>query len=174
MQYDYAELEVPGMPHPLLLSSRPGFVSGAGKEGIKAFCAYFRRAGVAAAAVLMTTSEMRLTFGGILFDHYQKVGFRIIHCPIEDFSVPENMEAFDGCLDEILEALQHGSVLSIAPRASDGPGSPLPVCSYEAGWSGGQRLPGCGKFVPGRPRPTSRRILSPAMRSICGVEYLRR
>jgi protein-tyrosine phosphatase len=111
MVVDYALLQVPGTSHPLYLSSRPGFGRGAGMESIDEFTAFFREAGVATIMVLITAPEISADYGGALLRRYRKTGFRILHCPIEDFSVPDDIDSFGECIDELWKALHHAPAL---------------------------------------------------------------
>jgi protein-tyrosine phosphatase len=108
---DYAVLTVPSVSHPLYLSARPGFGLGSGTESIPEFTEHFRRAGVVTVAVLITAPEISAVFDGLLLRRYRESGFRVLHCPIEDFSVPADMVSFAECVDELWRALHHGPAL---------------------------------------------------------------
>ena len=111
MIIDYAELEIPGVPHILYLSPRPGFGLGAGPESIEEFTDFYRLREVRTVVVLMTAPEIAAVFDGELLPRYRESGFRVLHCPIDDFSVPADVSSFAECVEELWRALHHGAAL---------------------------------------------------------------
>jgi protein-tyrosine phosphatase len=111
MMYDYARLQVPGAPHPLFISARPGFGIGGGAAEIREFTEHFTEQEVRTVMVLMTAPELSAVYGEGLLRAYRRTGFQVLHCPIEDFSVPADMQAFSECIEELWKALHHGAAL---------------------------------------------------------------
>lgn len=55
--------------------------------------------------ILLTTKDISLMYGDLdLIEYYSSLGFKVIHYPIEDYSLPPSMESFDK-LENILNNL---------------------------------------------------------------------
>ena len=51
--------------------------------------------------VLMPEYELIGDYRRDLLDDYRNAGLEVIHCPIEDFGVPQKIEGKDGCIEYI-------------------------------------------------------------------------
>jgi hypothetical protein len=114
MNYDISTLAIPDRSNFLHISSRPGFASIQPSGEIDSFIERIRRMEIRTVMVLMPEHELVAAYGRNLLDDYRSAGFEVIHCPIEDFSVPRKIEGEGGCIEyieKLWKALGEGHAL---------------------------------------------------------------
>lgn len=114
MKEDISPLDVPGIKNQLYISSRPGFGSPHPSREIEPFIERIAGMGISRVMVLMPDYELYDAYGANLLDVYREASLEVLHCPIRDFGVPEQIPGsggYDKTIQDLLEALVQGPVL---------------------------------------------------------------
>jgi len=102
--------------HTLTLGSRP-FFHEYPTEGITpsflqdTFLDLLKEEEIETIAVLLPESDMERMYPGVdLLEEYRKARFRVLHLPVQDFSVPPSLDAFHSFLEQLDIAVEEGDV----------------------------------------------------------------
>ncbi|MGC9312902.1 MAG: dual specificity protein phosphatase family protein [Sediminispirochaetaceae bacterium] len=108
-----SRLPIEGL-HDIFLSSHPleGVRAENAAAAVRIFIQRIHANQVRTIVVLLPSHELRELYGDIdLLEMYRDEGLDVIHFPLENFSIPEKMEWFHGCIGSIEEKLRQGHVL---------------------------------------------------------------
>jgi protein-tyrosine phosphatase len=81
------------------------------ERGLERFVQIMKDRNIKTVVVLLTDEEMQRSYGQSLKDFYSKHGLKVIHYPIEDFSVPTSMESFDKLESTLQEEISKNDIL---------------------------------------------------------------
>lgn len=66
---------------------------------------------VSGVVVLLEESEIQETYGGKLKSTYESFGFKVIHYPIRDHSIPRDMKSFSDLQSKLVEMTEKDQIL---------------------------------------------------------------
>lgn len=107
-------LSVEGL-HDMYLSSHPlegVHHSGNVRSHVDEFIADIKARGVGTVVVLLPSHELHDLYGDVdLLEEYAQHQLEVVHFPLENFSVPEKIELFDGLIQQLVGTLGEHPIL---------------------------------------------------------------
>lgn len=100
--------------HTLFLSERPPTSKKDpeyNRESLEEFLGLLRENNIKIVVVLLTQRAIDKKYDGRLIKVYEDAGFEVLHYPIRDFEVPEDLMGFHRTVTKISNALKTGNVL---------------------------------------------------------------